>query len=46
MNSGKTTTVGALARALHRAGMRVAAAKITGTAAGKSLLCTSEINVV
>lgn len=35
MNSGKTTTVGALARALHRAGMRVAAAKITGTAAGK-----------
>lgn len=35
MNSGKTTTVGTLARALHRAGMRVAAAKITGTAAGK-----------
>ncbi|MGQ9826620.1 MAG: DUF1611 domain-containing protein [Roseiflexus sp.] len=35
MNSGKTTTVGTLARALTRAGMRVAAAKITGTAAGK-----------
>ncbi len=37
MNSGKTTTVGTLARALHRAGLRVAAAKITGTAAGKDL---------
>jgi hypothetical protein len=35
MNSGKTTTVGTLARALNRAGKRVAAAKITGTAAGK-----------
>jgi hypothetical protein len=35
MNSGKTTTVGTLARALQRAGLRVAAAKITGTAAGK-----------
>jgi hypothetical protein len=35
MNSGKTTTVGTLARALSRAGMRVAAAKVTGTAAGK-----------
>ncbi len=35
MNSGKTTTVGTLARALHRAGLQVAAAKITGTAAGK-----------
>ncbi|MFN3373970.1 MAG: DUF1611 domain-containing protein, partial [Chloroflexus sp.] len=35
MNSGKTTTVGTLARALSRAGFRVAAAKLTGTAAGK-----------
>lgn len=35
MNSGKTTTVGTLARALSRAGFRVAAAKVTGTAAGK-----------
>lgn len=35
MNSGKTTTVGTLVRALSRAGYRVAAAKITGTAAGK-----------
>jgi len=35
MNSGKTTTVGTLARALTRAGFRVAAAKVTGTAAGK-----------
>jgi hypothetical protein len=35
MNSGKTTTVGTLARALSRTGLRVAAAKVTGTAAGK-----------
>jgi len=35
MNAGKTTTVGTLARALRGAGFRVAAAKITGTAAGK-----------
>lgn len=35
MNSGKTTTVGTLGRALSRAGFRVAAAKVTGTAAGK-----------
>jgi hypothetical protein len=35
MNSGKTTTVGTLARALSRAGYSVAAAKVTGTAAGK-----------
>jgi hypothetical protein len=35
MNSGKTTTVGTLVRALSRAGLRVCAAKITGTAAGK-----------
>lgn len=35
MNSGKTTTVGTLTRALSRAGFRVAAAKVTGTAAGK-----------
>lgn len=35
MNSGKTTTVGTLARSLSRAGFRVAAAKVTGTAAGK-----------
>ncbi len=35
MNSGKTTTVGTIARALSRAGKRVAAAKITGTTAGK-----------
>jgi len=35
MNSGKTTTVGTLTRALSRTGFSVAAAKITGTAAGK-----------
>jgi hypothetical protein len=35
MNSGKTTTVGTLARGLSRAGYRVAAVKVTGTAAGK-----------
>jgi hypothetical protein len=35
MNAGKTTTVGTLARALKQGGSRVAAAKITGTAAGK-----------
>ncbi|MGQ9926782.1 MAG: DUF1611 domain-containing protein [Chloroflexaceae bacterium] len=35
MNAGKTTTVGTLVRALSRAGFRVAAAKVTGTAAGK-----------
>ncbi len=35
MNSGKTTTAGTMARALSRAGYRVAAAKVTGTAAGK-----------
>jgi hypothetical protein len=35
MNSGKTTTAGALARALGRANFSVAAGKITGTAAGK-----------
>jgi len=35
MNAGKTTTVGTLARALRQAGRRVAAAKVTGTAAGK-----------
>jgi hypothetical protein len=35
MNAGKTTVVGTLARALSRAGHRVAAAKLTGTAASK-----------
>jgi len=35
MNSGKTTTAGTIARSLTRAGYKVAAAKITGTAAGK-----------
>lgn len=35
MNSGKTTTVGTLVRALNRDGFHVAAAKVTGTAAGK-----------
>ncbi|MGF1471226.1 MAG: DUF1611 domain-containing protein [Rubrobacteraceae bacterium] len=35
MNSGKTTTAGTLARGLSRAGFEVAAAKVTGTAAGK-----------
>lgn len=35
MNAGKTTVVGTLARALSRAGFRVAAAKLTGTAASK-----------
>ena len=37
MNSGKTTTVGTLARALTAAGRRVAAAKVTGTAAGRDV---------
>lgn len=35
MNSGKTTTAGTLSRSLSRSGFRVAAAKVTGTAAGK-----------
>ncbi|WP_162924640.1 DUF1611 domain-containing protein [Rubrobacter indicoceani] len=35
MDSGKTTTAGTVARSLSRAGYRVAAAKVTGTAAGK-----------
>jgi hypothetical protein len=35
MSSGKTTLGGMLARALSRAGLRVAAAKLTGTAASK-----------
>ncbi|GAB4425408.1 MAG: DUF1611 domain-containing protein [Chloroflexi bacterium OHK40] len=35
MNSGKTTTVGTLVRALTRSGHHVVAAKVTGTAAGK-----------
>ena len=35
MNSGKTTVGGMLVRALSQAGFRVAAAKLTGTAAGK-----------
>ena len=35
MNSGKTTTVGTLARGLTLGGFRVAAAKITGTAASR-----------
>jgi hypothetical protein len=35
MDSGKTTTAGMIARSLTRRGFRVAAAKVTGTAAGK-----------
>jgi len=35
MNAGKTTLVGTLTRALSHAGLHVAAAKLTGTAAGK-----------
>lgn len=35
MNSGKTTTVGTISRSLSRAGFRVAAGTVTGTAAGK-----------
>ncbi len=35
MNSGKTTTAGMIARSFSRRGFRVAAAKVTGTAAGK-----------
>jgi len=35
MDSGKTTVAGLLTRALTQAGLRVAAAKMTGTAAGK-----------
>ncbi len=34
MNSGKTTTVASLVHGLTRAGLRVGAAKVTGTAAG------------
>ncbi len=34
MNSGKTTTVAAIVRGLHRAGLRVVAGKATGTGAG------------
>lgn len=34
MNSGKTTTAAHLIRGLHRAGVRVAAAKLTGTGSG------------
>ena len=37
MNSGKTTVAGALVRGLAGGGLRVAAAKLTGTAAGKDL---------
>lgn len=37
MNSGKTTTVGTISRSLSRAGFGVAAAKVTGTAAGKDV---------
>ncbi|NJO83753.1 MAG: DUF1611 domain-containing protein [Blastochloris sp.] len=35
MNAGKTTTVGTIVRSLSKAGHRVAAVKVTGTAAGK-----------
>lgn len=35
MDSGKTTVAGMLARSLSQAGLRVAAAKLTGTASGK-----------
>jgi hypothetical protein len=35
MSAGKTTVAGALVRSLTRAGLQVAAAKVTGTAAGK-----------
>lgn len=35
MNAGKTTAVGTLVRALRAGGLSVAAAKVTGTAAGK-----------
>lgn len=35
MNSGKTTVAGTVTRALDRRGYKVAAAKVTGTAAGK-----------
>lgn len=35
MDSGKTTTAGTVARSLSRSGYKVAAAKVTGTAAGK-----------
>ncbi len=37
MNAGKTTVAGMLSRALTRQGLRVAAAKVTGTAAGKDM---------
>ncbi|NJM09276.1 DUF1611 domain-containing protein [Candidatus Gracilibacteria bacterium] len=37
MNAGKTTTVGTLCRSLSQTGFQVAAAKVTGTAAGKDL---------
>jgi hypothetical protein len=37
MNSGKTTALAALGRGLTRAGLRVGAAKVTGTGAGPDL---------
>lgn len=37
MNSGKTNTAGSISRSLTRKGFRVAAAKVTGTAAGKDV---------
>jgi hypothetical protein len=37
MNAGKTTAVGTICRSLCQAGFQVAAAKLTGTAAGKDL---------
>lgn len=37
MNAGKTTTAAWLVRGLARAGLRVGAAKVTGTGAGKDL---------
>ena len=35
MNAGKTTATAALARGLHRTGLRVGAAKVTGSGSGK-----------
>jgi hypothetical protein len=35
MNAGKTTTTSAIVRGLHKAGLRVGAAKVTGSGSGK-----------
>ncbi|MBM7784244.1 hypothetical protein [Tenggerimyces flavus] len=45
MNSGKTTALAALGRGLTRAGLRVGAAKVTGTGAGPDLWSYTDAGV-